>query len=139
MENQKLFELSDLLKELKDKKYGLEDELKAVNGEAESVQAEMIEIMLREEIANFNRDGVTFSLTTTEYPGPAEGRKEELYERLKAEGYEELFSVNSQTLRGLIGDLKSDNNGELPEWLTDLITPNEKTVIRVSKSRKIKG
>jgi hypothetical protein len=139
MENQKLFELSDLLKGLKDKKYQLDDELKAVNGEAESVQAEMIEIMLREELASFNRDGVTFSLTTTEYPGPAEGRKEELYDRLKAEGYEELFSVNSQTLRGLIGDLKSDNNGELPEWLTDLITPNEKTVIRVSKSRKIKG
>jgi hypothetical protein len=139
MENQKLFELSDLLKELKDKKYGLEDELKSLNAEAESVQAEMIEIMLQEELANFNRDGVTFSLTTTEYPGPAEGRKDELYDKLKEQGYEGLFSVNSQTLRGLVGDLKADNDGAIPEWLEGLIQPNDKTVIRVTKSRKLKA
>lgn len=138
MENKKIFDLSDKFKELKDKKYALDDELKALNGEIDAVQSELIEIMTEEELTSFNRDGVTFSLATTEYPGPAEGMKDELYSRLKAEGYEELFTVNSQTLRGLVGDLKADNGGNLPDWLNNLITPNEKTVIRVTKGRKLK-
>ena len=138
MENQRIFELSDRLKALKDKKYGLDDEVKAVTAEIEGVQGELIELMLEEELTSFNRDGTTFSLATTEYPGPAEGKKDELYEKLKAEGYEELFTVNSQTLRGLVGELKEANNGGLPEWLEGLITPNEKSVIRVTKGRKSK-
>jgi hypothetical protein len=137
--NKKLFELSDLLRELKDRKADLDDRLKAVNGEIEGIQGEMIEIMLTEELTSFARDGVTFSLAVTEYPGPVAERKDELWQQLRENGYGELFTVNSQTLRGLIGDLKADNNGELPEWLTNLIQPNEKSVIRLTKSRKLKS
>ena len=136
--NKKLFELSDLLRELKDRKADLDDSLKVVNGEIEGVQGEMIGIMLTEELTSFSRDGVTFSLAVTEYPGPVAERKDELWERLREQGYGELFTVNSQTLRGLIGDLKADNGGELPEWLNDLIQPNEKSVIRLTRGRKCK-
>lgn len=136
-ENKKLFELADRLKALKDEKYDLDDRLKEVNADVETVQAEMVEIMLSEEIGGFNRGGSQFSLTTAEYPGAVPERKDELYEKLKSAGYGNLFSVNSQTLRGFIGELKSNNDGQLPEWLDGLINENQKQIIRVTRGRKI--
>lgn len=134
--DKKLLELSDLLKELRDKKSVLEFEVKGVNEEIDGVSTEMIDIMTTEELTNFNRNGTTFSLVVTEYPSPVVERKSELYDTMKEEGFEHLFTINSQTLQATVKELMSNNDGLLPMWLDGLIKVAEKASIRVTKSKK---
>lgn len=132
----RLLELSDKLKELRLIKSDLEAQTKGVNEEIDGVITEMIGIMTTEELTSFNRNGTTFSLVTTEYPSPEPDKKGELWEAMKANGFEDLFTINSQTLSATIKELMSENNGILPNWLDGLIKIAEKNSIRVAKSKK---
>lgn len=132
----KLLELSDKLKELREQKSELDAKIKSVNEQIDGVTIEMIGIMTTDEITSFNRNGTTFSLVTTEYPSPEPERKGELWETMKANGFEDLFTINSQTLSATVKELISENGGVLPTWLEGLIKLAEKNTIRVSKSRK---
>ncbi len=132
----RLLELSDKLKELRLIKSDLEAQTKGVNEEIDGVITEMIGIMMTEELTSFNRNGTTFSLVTTEYPSPEPDKKGELWEAMKANGFEDLFTINSQTLSAMIKELMSENNGILPNWLDGLIKIAEKNSIRVAKSKK---
>ena len=133
--NSKLLELSDKLKELKDKKSEFESKVKDLNAEIDGVTVEMIEIMTTDELDSFNRNGTTFSLVTQEFPAPEPERKGDLWEAMKAKGFEDLFTINSQTLTATLKELISENNGIIPEWLNGLIKIGEKNSIRVTKSR----
>ena len=132
----RLLELSDKLKDLRLQKSELELQTKGVNQEIENVMTEMIGIMTTEEVTSFNRNGTTFSLVTTEYPAPEPDKKGELWEAMKANGFEDLFTINSQTLSATVKELISENGGVLPDWLTGLIKVAEKNSIRVAKSKK---
>lgn len=132
----KLLELSDLLKELRDRKSELEHSLKGINGEIEDITKEMIEMMTTEELTSFNRNGTMFSLVVQEYPAPETERKDELWDVMKEQGYEHLFSINSQTLQATVKELISNNDGVLPDWLDGLIKIAEKSSIRVTRSKK---
>lgn len=132
----RLLELSDKLKELRLVKSNLEAQTKGVNEEIDGVMTEMIGIMTTEELTSFNRNGTTFSLVTTEYPSPEPDKKAELWEAMKANGFEDLFTINSQTLSATIKELISENDGVLPTWLEGLIKIAEKNSIRVAKSKK---
>lgn len=132
----RLLELSDKLKDLRMQKSELDLQTKGVNQEIENVMTEMIGIMTTEEVTSFNRNGTTFSLVTTEYPAPEPDKKGELWEAMKANGYEDLFTINSQTLSATVKELISENGGVLPEWLTGLIKVAEKNSIRVARSKK---
>lgn len=134
--NNKLLQLSDELRELRSKKSELEYEAKKVNGEIENVTTEMIDLMTTDELTSFNRNGTTFSLVTQEYPAPEPERKPELWEAMKEQGYEHLFSINSQTLQATVKELISENDGVLPEWLDGLVKVAEKNSIRLTKSKK---
>lgn len=83
----KLLELSDKLKDLREHKSSLEAETKEVNKDIEEVTTEMISLMITDELTSFNRNGVTFSLVTQEYPAPEPDRKPELWEVMKAQGF----------------------------------------------------
>ena len=132
----RLLELSDKLKDLRLQKSELEVQTKGVNEEIDGVMTEMIGIMTTEELKSFNRNGTTFSLVTTEYPSPEPDKKGELWEAMKANGFEDLFTINSQTLSATIKELISENDGVLPTWLEGLIKIAEKNSIRVAKSKK---
>lgn len=134
--NTKLLELSDRLKELRTQKSDLEREVKGINEEIDSVTTEMIDLMTTEELSSFNRNGTTFSLVTQEYPAPEPERKGELWEVMKKNGFEDLFTINSQTLSATVKELIAANEGVLPEWLDGLIKIAEKNSIRVAKSKK---
>ncbi|MEG1882070.1 MAG: hypothetical protein RR207_06245 [Clostridia bacterium] len=129
----KLLELSDNLRKLKEKKSSLDMEIKENNAEIDGVQTEMIDIMTTEELSSFNRDGVTFSLVTQELPSAEVERKAELYDTMKAQGFEHLFTINSQTLQATVKELIANNDGVLPEWLDGLIKIAERSIIRVRK------
>ena len=134
--NTKLLELSDKLKELRTQKSDLEREVKGINEEIDGVTTEMIDLMTTEELTSFNRNGTTFSLVTQEYPAPEPERKGELWEVMKKNGFEDLFTINSQTLSATVKELIAANEGVLPEWLDGLIKIAEKNSIRVAKSKK---
>ena len=134
--NTKLLELSDKLKELRMQKSDLEREVKGINEEIDGVTTEMIDLMTTEELTSFNRNGTTFSLVTQEYPAPEPERKGELWEVMKKNGFEDLFTINSQTLSATVKELIAANEGVLPEWLDGLIKIAEKNSIRVAKSKK---
>ena len=134
--NTKLLELSDRLKELRTQKSDLEREVKGINEEIDGVTTEMIDLMTTEELTSFNRNGTTFSLVTQEYPAPEPERKGELWEVMKKNGFEDLFTINSQTLSATVKELIVANEGVLPEWLDGLIKIAEKNSIRVAKSKK---
>lgn len=134
--NTKLLELSDRLKELRTQKSDLEREVKGINEEIDGVTTEMIDLMTTEELTSFNRNGTTFSLVTQEYPAPEPERKVELWEVMKKNGFEDLFTINSQTLSATVKELIAANEGVLPEWLDGLIKIAEKNSIRVAKSKK---
>ena len=133
--NTKLLELSDRLKELRTQKSDLEREVKGINEEIDGVTTEMIDLMTTEELTSFNRNGTTFSLVTQEYPAPEPERKGELWEVMKKKGFEDLFTINSQTLSATVKELIAANEGVLPEWLDGLIKIAEKNSIRVAKSK----
>lgn len=132
----RLLELSDKLKDLKEAKSELDAQTKSVNEQIDGVITEMIGIMVTEELTSFKRDGTTFSLVTQEYPAPEPDRKGELWEAMKKNGFEDLFTINSQTLTATVKELINENNGVLPEWLDGLIKVAEKNTIRIAKSKK---
>ena len=72
-----------------------------------------------------------------EYPAAEPERKQELYKVMKEQGFEDLFTINSNTLSATVRDLKENNDGALPEWLDGLIKIAEKTTIQIRRGRKV--
>ena len=134
--NTELLELSYRLKALRDEKSEADKRAKEINAEIESITMQMIDLMTTEELTSFNRNGTTFSLVTTEYPSPEPERKGELWEAMKRNGFEDLFTINSQTLSATVKELMANNEGLLPVWLEGLIKIAEKNSIRVARSKK---
>ena len=126
---------ADELKALRDRKNELQAQLKAVQEELDTKEAELIECMTSAECTGFDRNGTRFSLVIREYPGAIPEEKEELYRRMKAHGFEHLFTINTMTLQGTLKELKANNDDVLPEWLDDVVKIFEQPSIRVSKSR----
>ena len=137
MGENKRFELAEFLKELRDQKDELEEKVKGLNAEIESVTQELIDDLIANESTGFNYKGYNFSLVVKEYPGPEPERKDELWQAMKEQGFEHLFTINSQTLGATLKELKANNDDILPEWLDGLVKIAEKATIRISKGRKV--
>ena len=137
MDENRRFRLAEFLKELRDRKQMLEAEVKGINAEIEGTQGELIADLIDNESTGFNHKGFNFTLVIKEYHGAEPERKEELYEVMKEQGFEDLFTINSNTLSATVRDLKENNEGELPEWLEGLIKIAEKTTIQIRKGRKV--
>jgi len=137
VDENKRFELAEFLKELRDQKDELEEKAKALNAEIESVTQELIDDLIANESTGFNYKGLNFSLVVKEYPAPEPERKDELWQVMKEQGFEHLFTINSQTLGATLKELKADNGDAMPEWLNGLVKVAEKASIRISKGRKV--
>ena len=111
-------------------------QLTAINGDIEDVQAQLVAIMTEHECSGFTRANKNFSLVVTALPSPVVECKAELWEVMKANGYEGLFTINSRTLQSTVKELIEANDGVLPEWLDGLMRVAEKATVRVTKSTK---
>ncbi len=138
MDANKRNELLEFLIELRDAKSDLEKKLKGLNGEIDGIEEELISDMLEHEDASFNHKGVTCSLVQKEYVSPEQERKDDLWTAMKGNGFEHLFTINSQTLSGTVKELKANNDDQLPEWLDGLVKIAEKPGIRLSKGKRVK-
>lgn len=136
MEERRMLELADRLVELKESKAATEAQLSAINADIEAVQLQLVDIMTEQECSAFKRGNKNFSLVVTALPSPVLECKAELWDAMKANGYEGLFTINSRTLQGTVKELIEANDGVLPDWLDGLIKVAEKATVRVTKSTK---
>ena len=138
MESNDLFALADELRELKETKKRLEDELKAVGSDIDRVDTDLAKRMIDAETQNFTRNGTMFCLTNSVRASATAGRKEELFEALRAAGYGDLVheTVNANSLSAFVKEQTSENGDNLPEWLDGLVTVFEKTTVGVRKAAR---
>ena len=138
MESNDLFALADELRELRETKKCLEDELKAVGLEIDRVDTSLAQRMSDTETQNFSRNGTMFCLTSTTRASAAAGRKEELFEALREAGYGDLVyeTVNANSLSAFVKEQTTENGDTLPQWLDGLVTVFEKTTVGVRKAAR---
>ena len=138
MESNDLFALADELRELKETKKRLEDELKTVGLEIDRVDAVLAQRMVDAETQNFTRNGTMFCLISMTRASAAAGRKDELFEALREAGYGDLVyeTVNANSLSAFVKEQTTENGDALPEWLDGLVTVFEKTTVGVRKAAR---
>jgi len=130
---EQIFILSDSLLDARQAKAHAEEALKGVNAAVEVIEAELITLMLDDELTSFKRNGVLFSLVNKTQVSAEPLRRDELWEKMRQQGYEHLFSINAQTLSGEIKRLMEENEGVMPAWLEGLVKQFEKPLIRVKR------
>ena len=135
MENKELFELADQLKAAKDRKKELDALTKENNAEIERPDLALSEGMAEAECERFSRNGYTFYLGSRLFASPAAGRKEEMMQALKDNGYGDLVveTVNAGTLSSFCKEQMVANDDELPTWLSDVVSTYEKVSVGVRK------
>ena len=138
MESNDLFALADELRELKETKKRLEDDLKAVGFDIDRVDADLAKHMIDAETQNFTRNGTMFCLTNSTRASATAGRKNELFESLREAGYGDLVyeTVNANSLSAFVKEQTTENGDILPEWLDGLVTVFEKTTVGVRKAAR---
>lgn len=148
----RLFELADELKALRDRKDALEAELKKVNTDIDNVDWHLSNLMAETETQNFTRAGTMFCLTTKTRASATEGKKDELFAALRAQGFGDMIyeTVNANSLSAFVKEQIAENaenpsiddttnagpgTDALPEWLTGLVNVFEKITVSVRKHR----
>lgn len=135
MTNQEIFEMADKLKVAKDRKKELDAQIKDVNAEIESLDLALSDSMAEAELERFSRNGSTFYLNTRLFASPAAGRKDDLMQTLKDQGYGSIVveTVNANTLASFVKEQMAANEDVLPEWLSDVVSTFEKVSVGVRK------
>ena len=135
---ERMFEMADTLKTLRDAKKDAEQRVKDLNAEIDEVDYELSEMMANSETQNFTRCGTMFCLTTATRASAAAGRKDELYDALKQIGFGDLVyeTVNANSLSAFVREQIAENDDALPEWLDGLVNVFEKTSVGVRKAAR---
>ena len=134
--SEKMFELADRLKALRDEKKDAEQRVKELNAALDETDAALAQLMTDTETQNFTRSGTMFCLTNTTRASATADRKDELFEALRAEGYGGLVyeTVNANSLSAFVREQISENGDVLPDWLEGLVSVFEKTTVGVHKA-----
>jgi uncharacterized protein (DUF2252 family) len=138
MESNDLFALADKLRELKETKKRLEDEIKSVGLDIDRVDADLAQRMADTETHNFTRNGTMFCLTNTTRASAVAGRKDDLFEALREAGFGDLIyeTINANSLSAFVKEQTTENGDALPCWLDGLVTVFEKTTVGVRKAAR---
>ena len=136
--SEKMFELADRLKALRDEKNDAEQRVKDINAELDEADAALAQLMTDTETQNFTRSGIMFCLTNTTRASAAAERKDELFEALRTEGHGGLIyeTVNANSLSAFVREQMSENDDVLPRWLDGLVNVFEKTTVGVRKATR---
>ena len=134
--SEKMFELADRLKALRDEKKAAEQRVKGIGAELDEVDAALAQLMTDTETQNFTRSGTMFCLTNTTRASAAADRKDELFDALRNKGYGGLIyeTVNANSLSAFVREQISENDDVLPDWLDGLVSVFEKTTVGVRKA-----
>ena len=135
MENNRIFELADILKALKVQKKELDTQAKAITAEIERIDLELSDAMAEAECERFSRNGSTCYLNSRLYASPVAGRKGEMIMALKANGYGDIVTetVNANTLASFVKEQTALNGDVTPAWLTEVVNTFEKVSVGIRK------
>ncbi len=138
MEQNKMFELADELKSLRDLKAELEAEVKNTTAKIEAADYRLSELMAATETQNFTRAGTMFCLTNKLHASAVAGVRADLYQALKDKGYGALVqeTVHANSLASFVKEQIEGNSDTLPQWLEGLVNTFNKTTVSVRKSAK---
>ncbi len=138
MESNRLFEIADELKALRDRKDSLEAELKQVNMDIDNVDYHLSTLMAETETQNFTRAGTMFCLTNKTRASATEGMRDELFAVLRAEGFGDMIyeTVNANSLSAFVKEQMAESGDQLPAWLDGLVNVFEKTTVGVRKAAR---
>ena len=133
-----ILEWADKLKALRDRKAELEAELKDVNAEIDNADWHLSNLMAESETQNFTHAGTTFRLVTKTRASAKAGRKDDLFEALRGEGYGDMITetINANNLSAFVKEQIAENGDALPEWLDGLVSVFEKTTVGVRKAAR---
>lgn len=133
-----LFELADQLKDLRDTKKNLEQQLKAINAQLEEKDTTLAIAMAESETQNFTRAGTMFCLTNTTRASAAAERRQELFDALRSGGFGDLIyeTVNANSLSAFVKEQIAENMNTLPDWLDGLVNLYEKATVGVRKATR---
>ncbi len=136
MDKSQIFEMADKLKDMQERKKELDAETKALSADIDTLNLLLSDAMTEAELDRFSRNGSTFYLKSRIFASPAAGRKEEMMEALKKNGYGTLVveTVNAQTLSSFIKEQREANDGNDPEWLNGIVSVFEKVSVGIRKS-----
>ena len=136
MENTKIFEMADRLKTLQEQKKDLEAQAKALGAEIAELDEQLSDAMTEAELDRFSRNGSTFYLKSRLFASPASGRKDEMMQALKENGYGSLVveTVNANTLAAFIKEQREATGEDIPAWLGDTVSTYEKMSVGIRKS-----
>ena len=138
MDSEKMFELADTLRALRDEKAEAEQRLKEINAAIDEADYHLSELMAETETQNFTRAGMMFCLTTKTRASATAGRKEELFSALRGAGFGDLVyeTVNANSLSAFVKEQIAENGDALPSWLSGLVNVFEETSVSLRKSSK---
>ncbi len=136
--NDKMFELADRLKALREEKANAEECLKGINAAIDEVDYRLSELMAQTETQNFTRAGTMFYLNSTTRASAAAGRKDDLFAVLRHEGFGNLVTetVNANSLSSFVKEQMAECGDALPPWLNGLVNVFEKNSVNVRKAQK---
>jgi hypothetical protein len=137
-DGEKMFELAEQLRMLREQKEAAERQLQEINAKIDETDYRLSELMAESETQNFTRGGVMFYLVTKTRASAVAGCKEELFAALRREGYGELVTetVNANSLSSFVKEQIEENEDILPDWLSGLVNVFEKTSVGVRKASK---
>lgn len=133
----KMMTLADKLLTLREKKATWEEKLEILKGEIEATEQRLIETMTQTDTQNFTHSGTQFSIRTSTHASAKAGRKLDLFDALRLEGFGDLITetVNANTLTAFVKEQREANDGQLPEWMGDLVSVYDEKRISLRKSR----
>lgn len=136
MDNKQIFEMADRLKSLQEQKKDLEDRVKALGAEIAELDEQLSDAMTEAELDRFSRNGSTFYLKSRLFASPAAGRKDEMMQVLKENGYGSLVveTVNANTLASFIKEQREITGEDIPAWLGDTVSTYEKVSVGVRRA-----
>ena len=133
MENTQIFEMADRLKTLQEQKKDLEAQTKALAAEITELDEQLSDAMTEAELDRFSRNGSTFYLKSRLFASPAAGRKDEMMQALKDNGYGSLV-VETVNARILHQEQREATGEDIPAWLGDTVSTYEKVSVGIRKS-----
>ncbi len=136
MDNKQIFEIADRLKSMQEQKKALEAQVKTVTAEINDLDTQLSNAMAEAELDRFSRNGNTFYLVSRLFASPVAGRKDEMMQALKENGFGSLVveTVNAQTLASFIKEQRDITGEDIPAWLESTVSTFEKVSVGVRKT-----
>lgn len=129
---QDLFKLSERLIYLREYREELKNATENNNETIDEIEAKMVELMVDEEVQNFNKDGKTFYLKSRLFASIPSEHKDDVIDWFK--GHEEYSGmvkeqINANTLSAWVKERREEE--DMPEEIESKLNVYEKTNIGI--------